>query len=81
MRSEHCSFYQNNGNGRCIANCHYNQPTYQENPVDCLGNTGASMNSKYHHEVRVTMQFIDYRTTSQGRREALRERVNQQYGY
>lgn len=60
MRDEHCAFYIDNGQGRCIADCHYNK----EYVTDCIGNTGPSMNRPGHHEIPVTSGFIDGRNVS-----------------
>lgn len=55
MRTKHCPFGQINTNGKCISDCHYNR----ESDCDCIGATGKTMNGPGHHEIFVTMAFID----------------------
>ena len=56
MRKSHCSYMQDNGNGRCIADCHWNRKLPGS---DCTGQEGKTMHGVNHHEARVTMAFID----------------------
>jgi len=49
---------QDNGTGRCIAFCHYNQ---KYDGIDCTGADGKTMNRPGHFEARITGPFIDGR--------------------
>ena len=82
MRTEHCSGFKDNGQGRCTAICHYNQPGYAVDH-DCIGNTGKSMHGPNHHEAHVTMSFTPWQGSGLQKAEALadyQKRMNAQYG-
>lgn len=50
MRKEHCAFVQDDGQGRCIADCHYNKDC----DTDCIGAEGKTTCRPQHHEVQVS---------------------------
>ena len=79
---KHCAFFRDNGNGRCVADCHYNKPVYDVDE-DCMGNTGKSLHGPRHFEVRVSMQFTPWQGSGLQKAEALADyhkRMNNNYG-
>ncbi len=55
-RNKHCGFWQDNGRGRCIADC-----IHAKDGTDCIGRSDPTMDSIRHHEIQVSCGFIDGR--------------------
>ena len=50
MRDAHCAFARLNGNGKCIAPCHYGI----QSDTDCTGKEGRTLDSPTRLEARIT---------------------------